>query len=94
MFARPQINISQMAADILAEVTRDKQDDDWSGWAGFGIEFLPGLLGPPRYQVTANGHERVGTYDSYEIASIVKAKLEYRRNEPIRGMIGLDGLAA
>jgi hypothetical protein len=93
MFVRPQINVSQMAADIWAEVTRDKQNDDWSDWAGFDIEFLPALLGPPRYQVTANGHTCVGTYESYEAASIVKAKLEYRRKDPIRGMIGLDGIA-
>lgn len=92
MFARPKINASQIAAVIWAEVTRDKQDDDWSGFACFAIEFVPGLLGPPQYQVNANGHTRVGTYASYKIASLVKAKLEYRRKEPIRGMIGLNGL--
>jgi len=94
MFASPKFNVSAKAAEVWAEVMRDKQDDDWSGWACFGIDFLPGLLGPPQYLVTANGHGRVGTYDSYEVASLVKARLEYRRKEPMRGMIGLDGIPA
>lgn len=87
------IGTAQTAA--IAEQLRDKQNDDWSRYAGFGIDFVqPFLGGNQRYRVVANGCVPVGTYDSYATASIVKAKLEYRRKEPIRGMIGLDGLAA
>jgi len=91
---RPIFDIDQAYVDFMAELARDKQDDDWSSYAWFKIDFIPGMLGPPYYLVMANGHKRVGSYDSYEAASIVRAKLEYRSKEPIRGMIGLDGVPA
>lgn len=78
----------------LDELMRDKQDDDWSGWLGFSIEGRPQLPGGGyRYAVVANGYEHVGTYDTIAEASLVKAKLEYRRKAPHHGLIGMDGVA-
>ena len=76
----------------ITELMCDKQDDDWSAYGGFSIKMQPSCFGRPRYRVVANGWIHVGTYDRYDAASLVVAKLEYRRNTPFYGMIGLDGL--
>lgn len=91
---RPSAEQMQNAARAMAEEMRDKQDDDWSGYCGFVVDGYRGILGGYYWRVLANGHQQVGVYDSSAEASRVKAKLEYRRREPIRAQIGLDGLSS
>lgn len=94
MLARARILTDEQLAKIAAD-RRDRQDDDWSGYAGFNVDYIEHFLSNRHlWVVLANNYIRVGTYDTYQEASIVKAKLEYRRKEPVRGMIGLDGIPA
>lgn len=89
----PSVAQMESAAAYMAKQARDKQDDDWSNYAGFSVDGYQGLLGGSWWRVLANGYVQVGVYDSYAEAARVAAKLEYRRAVPIRGQIGLDGIA-
>lgn len=66
---------------------------DWSGYLGFDVRPAAFILGPPKWEVIANGCVRVSLHGDLTGASLEKARRNYeRRNATVGGLLGLDGL--